>query len=136
MKTTGYDCIVIPGAEKQADGAAVAATKQCGRSKGLVTADDGANATVCSEFIFLFYFSRLTSNSYEVYKLKIDLECFHTTFWNLGKSTPFNLQFLSDGFEIDTEAKKPGVGVRLKYIMDNTNCWLLSAQNTCYVGML
>ena len=32
MKTTGYDCIVIPGAEKQADGAAVAATKQCGRT--------------------------------------------------------------------------------------------------------
>jgi len=49
MKTTGYDCIVIPGAEKQADGAAVAATKQCGRTKGLVTADDGANATVCSK---------------------------------------------------------------------------------------
>ena len=54
MKTTGFDCIVIPGAEKQADGAAVAATKQCGRTKGLVTADDGANATVCSEFIFSY----------------------------------------------------------------------------------
>merc|ERR1712141_695067 len=92
MKTTGYDCIVIPGAEKQADGAAVAATKQCGRTKGLVTADDGANATVCS------------------------------------KSTPFNLQFLSDGFEIDTEAKKPGVGVRLKYIMDNTNLITMSSK--------
>ena len=52
MKTTGFDCIVIPGAEKQADGAAVSATKQCGRSKGLVTADDGANATVCSAYDF------------------------------------------------------------------------------------
>ena len=72
MKTTGYDCIVIPGAEKQADGAAVAATKQCGRTKGLVTADDGANATVCSKTIFLFYFSRLTTNNFKAYKVKID----------------------------------------------------------------
>ena len=49
MATNGFDCIVIPGAEKQTDGAMIKGTKQCGRSKGLVTADDGANKTVCSE---------------------------------------------------------------------------------------
>ena len=122
MKTTGYDCIVIPGAEKQADGAAVAATKQCGRSKGLVTADDGANATVCSELIFLVLFLKINNQIFKKYKFLYDVDSFHVTFSTLGKSTPFNLQFLSDGFEIDTEAKNPGVGVRLKYIMDNTNC--------------
>ena len=67
MKTTGYDCIVIPGAEKQADGAAVAATKQCGRTKGLVTADDGANATVCSKLILLLYLSRSTTHNFIAY---------------------------------------------------------------------
>ena len=80
MKTTGYDCIVIPGAEKQADGAAVAATKQCGRTKGLVTADDGANATVCSKLIFLFYLSTLSTNNFEAYNLKIDIESFLVIF--------------------------------------------------------
>ena len=68
MKTTGFDCIVIPGAEKQADGAAVSATKQCGRSKGLVTADDGANATVCSMYLFVYYIS---SNSLQDKKVRI-----------------------------------------------------------------
>ena len=48
--TSGFDCIVIPGAEKQADGVAVTGTKICGRDVGLVTGDaTDTNATVCSE---------------------------------------------------------------------------------------
>ena len=48
--TTGFDCIIIPGAEKQADGVAVPGTKQRGRTPGLVTKDDETtNNTICSE---------------------------------------------------------------------------------------
>ena len=47
-KTSGFDCIVIPGASKTG-GSEVIATKQCGRSKGIVTAQGGASATVCSK---------------------------------------------------------------------------------------
>ena len=51
--TMGYDCIVIPGAVKAtAASAVVTATKQCGRSKGLITADGGNAATVCSKFTY------------------------------------------------------------------------------------
>ena len=49
-KTTGFDCVVIPGAEKT-DGTAIKGTKQCGRTKGLVTQDDGTSQTVCSRFL-------------------------------------------------------------------------------------
>lgn len=49
-KTNGYDCLVIPGAEKAADGIAAKGTKQCGRSKGVFTVDGGTHGTVCSKY--------------------------------------------------------------------------------------
>ena len=57
-KTNGFDCIVIPGASKTA-GTDLAFDKQCGRSKGLITADGGSGKTVCSkyrQYILEFHF--------------------------------------------------------------------------------
>ena len=51
MKTGGYDCLMIPGAEK-ATGTPVAPTN-CGGKKGLVTAAAGTTAaTICCKFKF------------------------------------------------------------------------------------
>lgn len=49
MKSTGpYDCIVIPGAVKDTKTTSyLKAVKQCGRSKGIVSADAGDAKTVC-----------------------------------------------------------------------------------------
>ena len=49
MATTGYDCLIIPGAEKDSNGE-VKADQFCGRSQGLVThTSSGMPAvTVCS----------------------------------------------------------------------------------------
>ena len=53
-KTSGYDCVMIPGATKAADKAPVP-NSICGQGKGLVTLSSGmVTATVCSE---LFFFS-------------------------------------------------------------------------------
>lgn len=49
-KTSGYDCLIIPGAEKDTNGA-VKADQFCGRSQGLVTASmmtGMPGVTVCS----------------------------------------------------------------------------------------
>ena len=48
LGTNGYDCVVIPGALKSSEGAIQGRDKLCGRSKGLVTADMEAAATICS----------------------------------------------------------------------------------------
>jgi hypothetical protein len=46
-KTSGYDCLMIPGAAKKADSAPVPPT-QCGGLGGLVTASGTTPATICS----------------------------------------------------------------------------------------
>eukprot|EP00096_Caligus_rogercresseyi_P007893 TRINITY_DN26032_c0_g1_i1.p1 TRINITY_DN26032_c0_g1~~TRINITY_DN26032_c0_g1_i1.p1 ORF type:complete len:403 (+),score=38.83 TRINITY_DN26032_c0_g1_i1:23-1210(+) len=46
-KTSGYDCVIIPGAEKKT-GKVVNSNAICGRSVGLVDMTMGAAATVCS----------------------------------------------------------------------------------------
>jgi hypothetical protein len=49
-KTTGYDCVMIPGASKASNKAPVP-NSICGNGKGLVTTVIGMTpATVCSEF--------------------------------------------------------------------------------------
>ena len=47
LATRGYDCVVIPGAEKV--GGAHADSRICGRSEGLIT--QNAPATVCCNTI-------------------------------------------------------------------------------------
>ena len=49
-KTSGYDCLMIPGASKATGGAAPAT--QCGGGGGLVTATGTTLKTVCCKFIF------------------------------------------------------------------------------------
>lgn len=48
MGTKGYDCLMIPGAEKMTDpGDILKANSFCGRNKGLVTTEGTVPATVC-----------------------------------------------------------------------------------------
>ena len=49
MKTTGYDCVLIPGALKATTSIA-GEENICGRSAGLVTANGMTSTTVCSEY--------------------------------------------------------------------------------------
>ena len=66
-KTNGFDCIVIPGASKTA-GTDLAFDKQCGRSKGLITADGGSGKTVCSKYrqhILEFHFMNINTRNME-----------------------------------------------------------------------
>ena len=48
-KKTNYDCLQIPSASKEADMAIIAAAGFCG-GKGLGTADDGSNKSVCCKY--------------------------------------------------------------------------------------
>ena len=52
--TGGYDCLMIPGAEKAA-GTALPPT-QCGGMGGLVTAAGTTGATVCCKYFYCFQF--------------------------------------------------------------------------------
>lgn len=46
--TTGYDCVMIPSATKQATaGVVIGANAFCGRSSGLASQATGAAKTVC-----------------------------------------------------------------------------------------
>ena len=54
-KTTGYDCLTLPGAVKDTDMAApIPNNRFCGRSKGLGDMDGGEPATICSEFKIIY----------------------------------------------------------------------------------
>jgi hypothetical protein len=46
--TSGYDCVMIPGATKAADKVPVP-NSICGQGKGLVTVTKGTTVTVCSK---------------------------------------------------------------------------------------
>jgi len=48
MKTTGYDCVVIPGASKEANKADLQASEFCGRQLGSVLGMAKPAATICS----------------------------------------------------------------------------------------
>ena len=119
-KTNGFDCIVIPGASKTA-GTDLAFDKQCGRSKGLITADGGSGKTVCSkyrQYILEFHFI----NNKEILEI---WNTYRLPFHFSAKAQPFRLQFLSDQFEFvegDMESKTAMVGLKLNYILSNENC--------------
>jgi len=49
MQTTGYDCVLIPGALKATNTAIVGTENICGRSAGLVTVNGMTSTTVCSK---------------------------------------------------------------------------------------
>ena len=49
MQTSGYDCVLIPGALKATNTAIVGTENICGRSAGLVTVNGATSTTVCSE---------------------------------------------------------------------------------------
>ena len=49
MQTSGYDCVLIPGALKATNTAIVGTENICGRSAGLVTVNGMTSTTVCSK---------------------------------------------------------------------------------------
>ena len=52
MKTSGYDCVTIPGAVKNTADMNAAPERICGRQFVTVTGMAAAAKTICSEFCF------------------------------------------------------------------------------------
>ena len=52
MKTSGYDCVTIPGAVKNTNDMNAAAERICGRQFVTATGMAAAAKTICSEFCF------------------------------------------------------------------------------------
>jgi hypothetical protein len=50
MKTTGYDCVIIPGASKEADNVDIKASEFCGRALASNLGAAGAFTTICCKF--------------------------------------------------------------------------------------
>ena len=92
-KTSGFDCIVIPGASKTG-GSEVIATKQCGRSKGIVTAQGGASATVCSKQIIYTICPEIL---WTIYKYMSICYIHFLIVYNLVSKNPTFSPFISDG---------------------------------------
>ena len=64
MKTSGYDCVTIPGAVKNTNDMNAAAERICGRQ--FVTANEGTAAmakTICSEFFFYINQKSIVANT-------------------------------------------------------------------------
>ena len=55
MKTSGYDCVTIPGAVKNTNDMNAAAERICGRQFVTATGMAAAAKTICSEFCFCTY---------------------------------------------------------------------------------
>ena len=104
-KTGGYDCIDIPGAVTGTMMTKGAGERFCGRN--LVTAAGAVSKTICSK-------------NFQVKKnWGIFFKYFLVFF--LGANKPFRTSFISDSFEfVDSmESKKPGLGVKLQYMLVN-----------------
>ena len=99
---------MIPAATKETNSAQIPANAFCGRSKGLISVAAGNAVTVCCKECFCGIFALAN--------------LFIVSLCVPARRTPFQLRFLSDGFEFANELTNPDRGFQLSYILTGTNC--------------
>ena len=120
VTSVGFDCLVIPGASKQADSADLKGSEFCGRQlASLMSAMP--RATICSKL------THRIINSIKFLKFQITLKNFSKIIkiiLFIGKVLPFQVRFLSDNWEYTDgmalgvnalEAGKVGEGFEITY---------------------